>query len=64
MEPSIEQLKTFYQVIREAVLLSSYVAFVELSADKYLFVHVGRYDSSQARIVVVITPDGRSSIHE
>jgi hypothetical protein len=64
MEPTIEQLKTFYRVIRQAVVLSSYISFVELSEDLSLYVHVGRYDNAQARFIVYITPDGRSRNYE
>ncbi len=64
MEQTIDQLKTFYRVIRQAVMLSSYIAFVELSEDRNLYVHVGRYDNFQTRFVVFISPNGRSSNYE
>jgi hypothetical protein len=64
MEPTIEQLKTFYRVVRQAVVLSSYIAFVELSEDSNLYVHVGRYDNPQTRFIIFVTPDGRSSSYE
>jgi hypothetical protein len=64
MEPTLEQLKTFYRVVRQSVVLSSYIAFVELSDDSNLYVHVGRYDNFQTRLIVFITPDGRSSNYE
>lgn len=64
MEPTLEQLKTFYRVVRQSVLLSSYIAFVELSEDLNLYIHIGRYDNPQARFIVYITPNGRSSNYE
>jgi hypothetical protein len=36
MEPTIEQLKTFYRVVRQSVILSSYIAFVEILDDSNL----------------------------
>lgn len=64
MEPTLEQLKTFYRVVRQAVILSSYIAFIELSDDSNLYVHIGRYDNPQTRLIVYVTPDGRSSSYE
>ncbi len=64
MEPTLEQLKTFYRVVRQAVILSSYIAFIELSDDGNLYVHIGRYDNPQTRLIVYVTPDGRSSSYE
>jgi hypothetical protein len=64
MDPTLEQLRTFYRVVRQAVLLSSYIAFVELLEDLNLYVHIGRYDNPQARFIVYITPDGKSSNYE
>jgi hypothetical protein len=64
MEPTIEQLQTFYRVVRQAVILSSYIAFVEILDDRNLYVHMGRYDNSLTRFIVYITPDGRSSNYE
>jgi hypothetical protein len=57
MEPTTEQLRAFYQFVRRAVLLSSFIAFVELGEDKNLYVHVGRYES-QATFLFCITPTG------
>lgn len=58
MEPSIEQLKTFYRVVRQAVLLSSYISFVELSGDRRLYVYLGRYDSPLDSSILCITSNG------
>lgn len=58
LEPTLKQLKTFYRVVRQAVLLSSYIAFVELTEDHNLFVYIGRYDESEGNIIVFITPEG------
>jgi len=58
MEPTFEQLRTFYRVVRQAVLLSSYIAFVELAEDGNLYVHVGRYDRPLVRSTLYISPDG------
>jgi hypothetical protein len=57
-------LKALYRVIRQAVVLSSYIAFVELSEDSNLYVHIGRYDNPQTRFIVYVTPEGRSSNYE
>ncbi len=64
MEPNLEQLKTFYRVVRQAVIFSSYTAFVELSDDSNLYIHVGRYNNPQIRFIVYVTPDCRSSSYE
>lgn len=58
LDPTIDQLKTFYRVVRQAVLLSSFIAFAELADDQNLFVYIGRYDESGSNIIVFITPDG------
>jgi hypothetical protein len=39
VEPTIDQLRTFYRVVRQAVLLSSYIAFTELTEDRNLSVY-------------------------
>lgn len=57
-EPTVLQLQTFYRVVRQAVLLSSYIAFVEMGEDENLYVYIGRYGDDQARILRVIKPDG------
>lgn len=64
MEPTFEQLRTFYRVVRQVVLLSSYVVFVELAEDGNLYVHVGRYDHPLVRSVVCISPDGRVNYYD
>jgi hypothetical protein len=64
MEPTIEQLRTFYRVVRQAVVLSSYIAFVELSENSNLYVYISRYDNPQTRFIVYVTPEGRSSNYE
>lgn len=64
MEPTIPQLRSFYRVVRQVVLLSSYIAFVELVEDQRLFVYIGRYDSSQSTLTVFITPEGEVNSYE
>jgi hypothetical protein len=64
MEPTIEQLKMFYRVVRQSVILSSYIAFVEILDDSNSYVHMGRYDNSLTRFIVYITPEGRSINYE
>lgn len=44
MEPTIEQLRTFYRIAREAVAMSSFIIFVELGENGLLVVYVGKYD--------------------
>ena len=58
MEPTIEQLKTFYRVVRQAVIFSSYISFVEISEKRNLYVYMGRYDSPQDSSMLGITPNG------
>jgi hypothetical protein len=58
MEPTVEQLQTFYRVVRQAVILSSYIAFVELSEDRNLYVYMGRYENPQASSILGIAPNG------
>lgn len=57
MEPTIEQLRTFYRLVRQAVLMSSYIAFVELGEDRNLYLHVGRYDPETV-FFITINPSG------
>ncbi|PZD74949.1 hypothetical protein C1752_00874 [Acaryochloris thomasi RCC1774] len=57
-DPTIDQLRSFYRVVRQAVLLSSYIAFTELTEDGNLFVYIGRYDEAESSIIVSITPNG------
>lgn len=63
MEPTVPQLRSFYRVVRQAVLLSSYVAFVELAEDQRLFVYMGRYDMQNV-LTVFITPEGEVNGYE
>jgi hypothetical protein len=58
MDPTTEQLKAFYRVIRNFVVMSSYISFVELGQDENLYIHAGRYDAPSTRSIVYITPDG------
>ena len=58
MEPTLEQLRTFYRVVHQYVRLSSYVAFVELAEDGNLFVYVGRYNAPLVRSTLFISPEG------
>jgi hypothetical protein len=58
MEPTLEQLRTFYRVVRQAVILSSFIAFVELSEDRRLYVYMGRYDDPQESSILSIAPNG------
>jgi hypothetical protein len=64
MEPTIKQLKTFYRVVRQAVVLSSYIAFVELSENGNLYVYMGRYDSPLDSSILGITPNGEVNNNE
>jgi hypothetical protein len=57
MEPTVEQLRTFYRITRRAVVLSSYISFVELAEDKNLYVYTGRYDNPSS-LIFCITPNG------
>lgn len=56
--PTIEQLQEFYRATRRAVLLSSYVSFVELAENGSLYVYFGHYDRPLARTIVSISPSG------
>ncbi len=58
MEPTSEQLRTFYQVVRQAVVLSSYISFVELPRDGNLYVYTKRYDEPLSMLIILISPDG------
>jgi hypothetical protein len=57
MEPTTEQLRRFYGFVRQAVLLSQFIQFVEPGEDQNLYVYVGNYDSNSV-FVVYITPTG------
>jgi hypothetical protein len=58
IDPTVEQLRTFYRVVRQSVLLSSYIAFVEMNEDQTLFVYIKRYDELKSIMIVYIAPDG------
>lgn len=62
MEPTIEQLRTFYKVIRRAVLLSLYVYFVELPENGNLYLYMGRESDSSISVIVSITPAGEPNL--
>jgi hypothetical protein len=64
MEPTTEQLRAFYRFVRQAVLFSSYVAFVELGEDRNLYVYLGRYDSPLESSIFRITPGGEVTSDE
>jgi hypothetical protein len=59
MEPTTEQLRAFYQVVRQAVVLSSYISFVELPQDGNLYVYTKRYDEPLSMLIILIAPDGQ-----
>jgi hypothetical protein len=59
MEPTIEQLRAFYQIVRQAVLLSSYISFVELAQDRNLYIYTKRYDAPLSLLIILITPNGQ-----
>jgi hypothetical protein len=58
VEPTTEQLRTFYRVTRQSVLMYSFIAFVELGEEGNLYIYVGRYDNTQDTFLVTITPTG------
>lgn len=60
-DPTSAQLVKFYQVVRQAVLMSSYLAFVEMGSDGNLYVHLGRYDNPTSRMLLTINPEGELS---
>ncbi len=60
-EPTQQQLSQFYRVARNAVLLSSYVAFVEMGSDGNLYIYLGRYDKPTSRTLLTINPEGKLS---
>jgi hypothetical protein len=62
MEPTTEQLRTFFEVVRQAVQFSSYVSYVELPPDGSLYVYTKRYDEPLSSIVIRITPNGQFSL--
>ncbi|KAI9133824.1 hypothetical protein [Acaryochloris sp. CCMEE 5410] len=57
MDPTSEQLLAFYRIVRRVVLLSSFIAFVELASDNNLYVYVGRYEVSENSVICIL-PNG------
>jgi hypothetical protein len=57
MNPTGEQLLAFFRITRRAVLLSSFISFVELAPDKNLYVYVGRYDVAESSVICIL-PNG------
>jgi hypothetical protein len=57
MDPTDEQLLTFYRIARRTVLLSSFISFVELAPDNNLYVYVGRYDALESSVICIL-PNG------
>ncbi len=60
-DPTSAQLVKFYQVVRQAVLMSSYLAFVEMGSDGDLYVYFGRYDNPTSRMLLTVNPEGELS---
>jgi hypothetical protein len=54
MDPTSEQLLTFYRIVRRVVLLSSFVSFVELAPDNNLYVYIGRYDALESSVICIL----------
>jgi hypothetical protein len=59
--PTAEQLSSFYRVVREGVLLSNVVEFVELGEDGKLYVSFGRCEDRGYRVIARIAPKGETS---
>jgi hypothetical protein len=57
MDPTDEQLLAFYRIVRRAVLLSSFISFVELAPGNNLYVYVGRYDALESSVICIF-PNG------
>lgn len=57
MDPTSEQLLAFYRIVRRAVLLSSFISFVELAPDKNLYVYIGRYNTLENSLICIL-PNG------
>jgi hypothetical protein len=57
MDPTSEQLLAFYRIARRVVLLSSFIAFVEIAPDTSLYVYVGRYDALENSVICIL-PNG------
>lgn len=60
MEPTIEQLRTFYQVVYDTVRMSCFITFVELGENGLLVTYIGKFDDSGSYtgFYVSITPTG------
>jgi hypothetical protein len=58
MEPTIEQLRNFYGMVRRSVLLSLYVYFVEIPENGNLYVYMGREEDRSVSVIASITPAG------
>lgn len=59
--PTTGQLHSLYRVVREGVLLSNVVEFVEMGEDATLYVSFGRCEDRQYRVVARIAPTGEIS---
>jgi hypothetical protein len=57
MDPTSEQLIAFYRIVRRVVLLSSFIAFIELAPDNNLYVYIGRYDALESSVICIL-PNG------
>lgn len=57
MDPTGEQLLAFYRIVRRVVVLSSFIAFVELAPDKNLYVYIGRYEVLESSVICIF-PNG------
>ncbi len=57
MDPTGERLLAFYRIVRRVVLLSSFIAFVELASDQNLYVYVSRYDALENSVICIL-PNG------
>jgi hypothetical protein len=60
MEPTIEQLHTFYRVVYDTVRMSCFTTFVELGENGLLVAYIGKFDDSgrYKGFYVSITPTG------
>jgi hypothetical protein len=57
-DPTNEQLLTFYRIVRRVVMLSSFIAFVELAPDNNLYVYMCRHYDALSSSVIRIFPNG------
>jgi hypothetical protein len=58
MEPTLEQSRNFYGVVRRSVLLSLYVYFVEIPENGSLYIYMGREEDRSVSVIASITPAG------